>query len=76
MYLALHQACPVLPANVENFEDPNYPCRSFFVKISRTTSDADELSLDRILRGMSFVGQALLLVYLRDVQRKLAMYHE
>lgn len=25
---------------------------------------------------MSFIGQALLLVYLRDVQRKLAMYHD
>ena len=34
------------------------------------------MELDRILRGMSFAGQALLLVYLRDVQRKLAMYHD
>ncbi len=33
------------------------------------------MELDRIVRGLAFIGQAFLLVYLRDVQRKLAAYH-
>ncbi len=45
------------------------------MKISRIESDIAKMELDRIIRGLAFIGQAFLLLYLRDVQRKLAAYH-
>ena len=44
--------------------------------MARVTSDTSEFIFDRIIRVLSFIGQSFLMIYLRDVQRKLAEYHK
>jgi hypothetical protein len=43
--------------------------------MSRVTPNPQDLSIDRLFRILAFIGQAFLLVYFRDVQRKLDEYH-
>jgi hypothetical protein len=44
--------------------------------MSRVTPNAKFLAMDRLIRGLAWIGQAFLLLYFRDVQRKLDMYHQ
>ncbi len=56
--------------------DYTYPCRGAFVRMARASPNLKFLSIDRLVRSLAFIGQALLLVYFRDVQRKLDSYHQ
>jgi len=56
--------------------DYNYPCSGAFVRMARVTPNAKFLTIDRLIRSMSWIGQAFLLLYFRDVQRKLDSYHQ
>lgn len=43
--------------------------------MSRISTDTNEFEFDRIIRSLSFIAQSFFMIYLRDVQRKLAAYH-
>jgi len=43
--------------------------------MSRVTPNPKFLAIDRLLRSLAWIGQAFLLLYFRDVQRKLDSYH-
>lgn len=45
------------------------------MRMSRAVPNADHMDIDRIIRFLSFIGQAAVLLYTRDVQRKLSAYY-
>jgi PIN domain nuclease of toxin-antitoxin system len=77
LYLSVNEKCNpphrLLASSSSNYL---YPCESPFVILARVSQDIhDRDPFDRIIRSLSFIAQFLLMIYFRDVQRKLAAYH-
>lgn len=74
LYLSLSEDCEERLSSTIG-KDHTYPCRGVFVKMARINPNPEYLEMDRIIRCLSFLGQAAVLIYMRDVQRKLSAYY-